>query len=151
MKWLGEQTFAQKGQIATWGFCMGGTVAFFSATLPAITAAVSFYGGGIAAEQWAGGLGALADAPKIHAPLFLAFGGKDEYIPEAAREKIRSTLESLGKTFEMQVYPEEGHAFFRESTSSMAAGGTKGKDVTDAWNRVQAFLKQHLGAAATPA
>jgi dienelactone hydrolase len=36
------------------------------------------------------------------------------------------------------VYPDQGHAFFRNSDVSLP-------DVGDAWRRVQAFFEEYLG------
>ncbi len=52
--WLNSRSEVERGRIGTWGFCMGGSIAFYSATLPHINAAVAFYGGSIAAP-FAGG------------------------------------------------------------------------------------------------
>lgn len=142
--WLVGQSFVQGDRVGTWGFCFGGTVAFFSATLPGIRAAIPFYGGSIAAPLPSGEPEMLADAIHVRAPLLLMFGGEDSYIPPEAVDRIRRTLTELHKTFELHVYPDQGHAFFRESTAAMD-GDPKGRAVKDAWARVQAFLKTQLG------
>jgi carboxymethylenebutenolidase len=139
--WLDAQPFVQSGHIATWGFCFGGTVAFFSATLPGVKAAIPFYGGHITNALPSGEPAMLADAAKVCAPMLLAFGAQDDYIPPEAIEAIRSTLSAEGKPFELQVYADRGHAFFRESSDALASGDPV---VTDAWTRVQAFLKAHI-------
>ncbi len=141
--WLNEQPFVRAGAIATWGFCFGGTVAFFSATLPGVKAAVAFYGGHIANPLPAGEPEMLADAAKIAAPMLLAFGGADDYIPPEAIERIRTTLAAAGKSFEIKVYEGQGHAFFRESTAT-ESGSEKAKVVEDAWSLVQGFLAKTL-------
>lgn len=144
IRWLDGQSFVRKGKIGTWGFCMGGSVAYYSATIPGVAAAVSFYGGSIAAPFPSGEPEMLVETPKVAAPIFLAFGGKDPYIPADAVERIRTELTKQGKPFELHVYPDEEHGFFRHSTGDMD-GDTKGRDVKDAWAKVQAFLKKELG------
>ncbi len=124
-------------KIATWGFCFGGSVAFASATLPFVSAAVSFYGGQIASSPAPTRPALLVMAPQVRAPLFFAFGGRDEHIPLSEVEKIEATLEELDKPFELCVYPDEGHAFFRFGPSGNAGS-------RDVWPRVQAFLAAHL-------
>ena len=143
VRWLDRQSFVRKGKIGTWGFCMGGSIAYFSATLPGIAAAVSFYGGSIAAPFPSGEPEMLVETPKIAAPLFLAFGGRDAYIPAEAVERIRTELTKDAKRFELAVYPDEDHGFFRNSSADMN-GGTKGSDVRDVWGKVQAFLEKEL-------
>jgi len=141
--WLGAQSFVRPGKVATWGFCMGGSVAFYSATVPGIAAAVAFYGGSIAAPFPSGEPEMLAEADRIRAPLLLVFGGKDPYIPAEAVERVRAELTARRKRFELQVYPDQDHGFFRHSTQDMD-GDAKARDVKDAWTRVQAFLKTEL-------
>ena len=143
--WLDAQPFVEAGHIATWGFCFGGTVAFFSATLPGIAAAIPFYGGHITNALPSGEPAMLADAAAIRAPLLLAFGATDDYIPPEAIAAIRDGLTAAGKTFHIQVYPDVGHAFFRESSDAMSAGGPQAAVVNDAWSRVKAFLAETIG------
>jgi carboxymethylenebutenolidase len=132
--WLRAQPQLEGG-IATWGFCFGGSVAFISATLPSIDAAVSFYGG-----QIAGGPRYIdAFAETLQAPVFFAFGGKDPYITPEATHEIEQRLTALGKSFELRVYENEDHGFFRRGP-----GGNEGS--ADVWPRVRAFLEKHLRA-----
>ncbi|MDQ6941580.1 MAG: dienelactone hydrolase family protein [Candidatus Eremiobacteraeota bacterium] len=133
--WLrAQQQF--EGGIATWGFCFGGSVAFLSATLPSIDAAVSFYGG-----QIAGGPRYIdAFAEKLQSPILFAFGGKDAFIPIEATREIEQRLTALGKSFELHVYDDEDHGFFRH-------GPVGNEGSADVWPRVRAFLERHLRAA----
>ena len=139
MDWLNAQPFVQRGNLATWGFCMGGAAAFASATLPGLKAAIPFYGGSIAGP-FPNDTPALEDAAEINVPLLLAFGGQDDYIPQAARDAIEAALKKHGKQYELLVYPEVGHAFFRHSSATMNE-----KEVKDAWEKVQAFLQKTVG------
>ena len=134
--WLRAQPQLEGG-IATWGFCFGGSVAFVSATLPSIDAAVSFYGGQIAAGPRF--IDAFAD--KLRAPVLFAFGGKDQYISEDARREIEARLNALGKSYELYVYENEDHGFFRHGSE-----GNEGS--ADVWPRVRAFLHVHLSSHA---
>jgi len=140
IEWLNGQGFVKYNHIATWGFCFGGTTAFVTATLDGLAGAICFYGGHIAQPLPNGEAAPIDEAAEIQAPLLLAFGGKDDYIPPAAIEKIRQALTAAGKRFEIQVYPDEGHAFFRDSSAAMGSSTC----VADAWDLVQAFLKEHF-------
>jgi carboxymethylenebutenolidase len=140
MTWLNAQDYVHNNRIATWGFCFGGTVAFVTATLPGLCAAISFYGGHIAQPLPDGEAAPIDEAAQIQTPLLLAFGGKDDYIPAAAIEKIRQALTAAGKRFEIQVYPDEGHAFFRDSSDAL----DDSEAVADAWDLVQSFLTEHF-------
>ena len=144
--WLNAQSFVKFGHIATWGFCFGGSVAFFSSMLEGLSAAIAFYGGSIASGFPSGEPELLADAADVKAPLLLVFGGRDAYIPPEAVERIKTTLEAKAKRFQLQVYPDQDHAFFRESTAAMDRrdGDATGKAIADAADLVRAFLGEHL-------
>ncbi len=141
LDYLDAQAFVTTGHVATWGFCFGGSVAFLSATFPGVAAAIAFYGGSIAAPFPSGEPEALADAAAVSAPLFLAFGGKDEYITAELVGRINAALTDAHKDFEVKVYPDQGHAFFRDSSAALESS----PDVADAWKRVQTFLHDHIG------
>jgi len=139
IEYLEAQPYVKKGRIATVGFCFGGSVAFVTATLPGLAAAIPFYGGSIAAGFPNGEPAGIADAGDIRVPLLLFFGGKDEYIDHAAVAKIDRALSDAGKEYEIVTYPNVGHAFFRQSSDALNE-----HEVDDAWKKVQAFLAQHL-------
>jgi len=124
-------------KIGTWGFCLGGSLAYFSATLPFVGAAVVFYGGQIATGSvWPP---MLVVTEQIGAPLLLAFGGRDAHISADHVERIREALEAHGKHFELRIYAAEDHGFFR-------AGPDANDGARDVWPRVTAFLERNLVA-----
>jgi carboxymethylenebutenolidase len=133
--WLDAQPFVESGKIAAVGFCYGGTAAFLSATLPGLKAAIPFYGGSLAGPLANGEPESLAEAADVRVPLLLFYGGQDEHIDETARRRVDEALSAAGKPHEIVVYPEVGHAFFRESSAKLNE-----KEVADAWSRVQTFL-----------
>ncbi len=137
--WLNEQPFVTNGRIATWGFGFGGTMAFTTATLPGLNAAVVFYGQSIASSLPSGEPAPIWDAREIRAPLLLIFGGKDEMIGQRDIGKITETLTADNKRFDVQIYPNVGHSFFRATGTGGAA-----RESADAWDRVQAFLRRNL-------
>lgn len=134
--WIKAQPFAS-GAIGTWGFCWGGSVAYLSATLPDIAAAVSFYGGQIAKSPFPANQPMVAYTAQIQAPLFFAFGGQDDGIPPEEIEKIRGALDAAGKTYQLEVYADVGHAFFRNGPGANDASAK-------VWPLVQAFLERYL-------
>ncbi|MBD5653924.1 MAG: dienelactone hydrolase family protein [Candidatus Eremiobacteraeota bacterium] len=136
--YLNGLPYVKHGKIATVGFCMGGAVAFVTSTLPGLTCAIPFYGGSIANGFPSGEAEGLADTNDVRVPLLLFFGGQDDYISADAVKRIDETLTAAGKTHEVVVYPDVGHAFFRESSAALDSG-----DVADAWRRVRAFLAEH--------
>ena len=137
--WLNAQDFVRFNHIATWGFCAGGSMAFFSSMMRGVSGAVSFYGGQIAKPLHSGGTPLLDEAEQVKAPVLFLFGGKDQSIPPEDVAKIETTMRSAKKRFYVHTYPNEGHGFFRQSSQDMS-----NPDVTDAWKRVREFLKATL-------
>jgi carboxymethylenebutenolidase len=108
------------------GFCMGGTVAFLSATrLNGLAAAVCYYGGRIAH---------FADE-KPRCPTQMHFGEKDQGIPMTDVEIIKHQRPDC----EVHVYADAGHGFHCDERASYHA-----PSAALAWERTQAFLKKHL-------
>jgi carboxymethylenebutenolidase len=137
--WLNDQPFVESGRVGSWGFGFGGTIAFVTATLPGINGAVVFYGQSIASLMPSGESAPIEDAKDIRAPLLLVFGGRDELVGPRDIETITSRLKTYGKRFDVQLYPNVGHSFFRA-----AAGTNSMREAADAWDRVQAFLRKSL-------
>ena len=123
------------------GWCFGGGWSLRSALLlgEAVDAAVVFYGQPITDPQ------RLA---ALEAPLLGIFGGQDSSIPVADVRRLESTLRELGKTAEVHVYEEAGHAFANPSGERYVPEAAR-----QAWEETLAFLGEHLegGAAGTPA
>ncbi len=137
--WLNAQPFVETGHVGTWGFGFGGTIAFVTATLAGINAAVVFYGQSIASLMPSGEAAPIEDSGEIRAPLLLVFGGKDNLIGPRDVETITSALRANNKRFELQLYPNVGHSFFRTAASTTAA-----RESADAWDLVQAFFGKNL-------
>lgn len=122
------------------GFCMGGFAAFLTACRTDVATTVSFYGGGILRERPGIGLRPLLDETgSIRAPILLFFGAEDAGIPPADVETIRTRLTDLGKTHEVVVYPDAGHAFFCDARPAYRA-----EPARDAWGRTLAWLARVL-------
>jgi carboxymethylenebutenolidase len=128
-------------RVATWGFCLGGWVSVLGACKLPIAAAVSFYGGGLVNPRPGFGFTPLIDQfGSIGCPLLLVFGGKDAGIPPAEINALQSRLTSLGKEYEVEVYPEGGHGFFCEDRPVYNPAAAEAS-----WNRATAWLASKLG------
>jgi len=79
IRYLRSRDFVEAGAIGTLGFCMGGRVSILVAAHHAqfISAAISFYGGGLAGENMRAGqtLNPMEEAGKVQAPMLLFYGG----------------------------------------------------------------------------
>jgi len=127
-------------KVGTWGFCFGGSLAYLSATFPEVSAAVSFYGGQIAKSASPARPAMIDFTELISAPLFLAFGAEDHGIPPEEVDAIRLALTEKGKKFELHVYQNAGHAFFRHGVE----GGDSSTAAREVWPLVREFLGKNL-------
>jgi carboxymethylenebutenolidase len=92
------------GPVGSVGFCLGGLLAFLTATRTDVDAAVSYYGVGI--ERVVG------EADELVTPVMLHIAEEDAFVPKAAQTTIIEALRkrSLAEVFS---YPGRDHAFAR--------------------------------------
>lgn len=126
---------AQSGVV---GFCMGGTVALAVATRRDIGAAVTFYGGGLAAGRF-GFDGLIEEAPRLRAPWLGLFGDLDQGIPVDEVEQLRAAAASSGQETEVVRYADAGHGFHCDQRDSYHEVSAR-----DAWSRTIAWFDAHL-------
>jgi carboxymethylenebutenolidase len=77
---------------------------------------------------------------KIHAPILGIFGAQDRGIPVDTVRAFERSAKSMGKTVEISIYPDAGHAFENPSNQT----GYRAADAQDAWNKTVAFLAKYL-------
>lgn len=115
------------------GFCMGGQLALFAATLnPNIGACIDFYGVHPAVKP---------DFTKLSAPVLGIFAENDSFVNQEAVSNLASALKAAGKTFEFHTYPNTAHAFFNDTRPEVYNADA----ARDAWQRSLNFLRTHLG------
>ena len=121
------------------GYCMGGTVSFFAATLAKVGASVSFYGGGIEAGRF--GLAPLLEmAAELQCPWLGLYGDLDAGILVAQVEALRVATARSKFTTEIVRYPDADHGFHcdgRQAVYNETAA-------RDAHQRTLEFFAQHL-------
>ncbi len=117
---------------------MGGTVAFVTATMRAVGAAVTFYGGGVAQGRF--GFPSLLDlAPSLQAPWLGLYGDADQGIPVDEVEALRRATGGAPGPAEIVRYPDAGHGFNCDDRAAYDEGAA-----TDAWRRTLAWFGAHL-------
>jgi carboxymethylenebutenolidase len=117
----------EAGKVAVIGFCMGGSIAFLSATrLNNVAAGIGYYGGQVA--QFAN------EKPK--APVMLHFGEKDQAIPLTDVEKVKAAQPNVP----VYIYTGAGHGFHCDERGSFNAEAAQ-----VAACRSQEFLLKHVG------
>jgi dienelactone hydrolase len=120
------------------GFCVGGRIAFLTACRhpAAIKVAVSFYGGGIAADTPTAPIN-LAD--RIQCPVLCFFGETDRMIPMDQVRRVEETLKRLKKTAEVKIYKGASHGFFCNDRASYDAASAQ-----NAWDTTRSWLTKYL-------
>ncbi|MSO98768.1 MAG: dienelactone hydrolase family protein [Rhodospirillaceae bacterium] len=94
------------GKVDTIGFCLGGSLAYLSATRTDADANSSYYGVGI--EKM------LGEAGKIKKPLQLHIAGADPYVPKEALAQIEGALKGKPGS-DVFVYAGLDHGFARDT------------------------------------
>jgi carboxymethylenebutenolidase len=114
------------------GFCMGGQLSLFAATInPKIGACVDFYGIHPNVQP---------KLENLNAPLLGIFAEKDAYASPEAVKELSAKLNEFGKAHEFHTYPETHHAFFNDDRPEVYDQFA----AEDAWTRVIAFFRKHL-------
>ena len=120
------------GKLGSVGFCYGGRMSLSLGVTRSLDAICTFYGGGM--QQ------VFDQLPAIKAPVLGLFGDKDQSIPVGTVEEFDKLLDKIGVEHEVVVYPNSGHAFFRDSDPSVY----KPEAAKDAWKRVTKFFNKNL-------
>jgi carboxymethylenebutenolidase len=92
------------GKVGAVGFCLGGLLAFLTATRTDIDASVGYYGVGIEKH--------VAEADKLADPLLLHIAEADQFVPKEAQKLIVASLKNHPQV-EICTYPGRDHAFAR--------------------------------------
>jgi carboxymethylenebutenolidase len=105
------------GKVGVIGYCFGGRSAYLAATRSKdISAAVGYYGGGIADPR--NPSAPVTQTQNISVPILLFFGAQDQMIPQHHVQKIEEALTQAGKEHQIKVYPEAGHGFHCDARGS---------------------------------
>jgi carboxymethylenebutenolidase len=116
------------------GFCMGGQLALFAATVSdKIGAVVDFYGIHPNVKP---------DFANLDAPVLGLFGENDSFVPPNAVKALEQSIQQSGGAIETHTYPNADHAFFNDTRPEVYNPDA----ALDAWNRTLRFLQHHLVA-----
>lgn len=130
--WLSHQKNVDPNRIGAIGWCMGGGYAAQLAVAdPQLQAVVINYGS-LPTDR--------AALERIHAAVLGNFGGQDRGITPDDVHEFEAAMRSLGKSINVRIYPDAGHAFENPGNS----GGYRPADARDAEQRYDQFLGEQL-------
>ncbi|MBR7617895.1 dienelactone hydrolase family protein [Phenylobacterium sp. 20VBR1] len=118
------------GKVGAVGYCLGGLLAFLTATRTDADASVGYYGVGIESR--------VGEVEKLERPLMLHIAEEDQFVPKEAQAIILQALKNHAQVT-AYTYPGCDHAFARhggEHFDEAAAKLANGRSLT--------FFQQHL-------
>lgn len=104
------------GKVGSVGYCLGGLLAFLTATRTNVDGSVGYYGVGLDKR--------LDEAANLSKPVLLHIAEEDQFCPAAARDQIVAGLSTNPKVT-LAVYPGRDHAFARIGGEHYDAGDAK--------------------------
>lgn len=138
--WLAAQERTAGDRVGIVGFCMGGALALYAATMSDVFGAVvAFY------PAFGRTDAARPDYSRIRGAVLGHFAEDDDYYDQPKVEQFAEAVRRGGADAEVHWYPESGHAFFNDHRPEVH----NPHQSRLAWERTLSFLRKHL--AATPA
>jgi len=131
-EFLQSQPNVDKNRVGAIGWCMGGGYSLDVALQePTLKADVINYGH-LATDP--------ASIEKIHAAVLGLFGGQDRGIPVDDVRKFEQLMKDKGKTINVVIYSDAGHAFENPNNKT----GYRADDAADAWKHITEFFANNL-------
>lgn len=130
------------GKVGAIGFCSGGRYTLmFGCTSKNLDAAVDSAGGFIIQDEHTPQrpVSPIDMIPNLSCPLLALFGEEDPNPSPAHAERLKAELDKYGKTYELRMYPNAGHAFFADYRPSYRPVAAQ-----DMWHRVLVFYEKYL-------
>lgn len=142
VRFLKAQSFVDKSRMAVTGFCWGGAITWLICQrMPDFRAGAAWYGR-LTAPKSGEFLGEtnrpwpLPGVAQLRAPVIGFYAGKDQGIPLADVEAMRSALVAARKTdSQIIVYPDSQHGFHADYRTSYDPAAAR-----DAWTRMLAHF-----------
>ena len=120
----------------TVGFCLGGSMSFYTGTEDmGLAGVIGFYAGlSRAFDAQKGTVLEIADTIKV--PVLGLFGGADQGIPQEQVQQFDEELDKTNVKHEIVIYPGAPHSFFDRKYTEFA------QESADAWQRILGFIEE---------
>jgi carboxymethylenebutenolidase len=120
-------------QVGVVGFCMGGQLALYAATVAPdeIGAVADFYGIHPNVQP---------DFSRLKAPVLGAFAERDSFVPVQAVRELEAKLRAQGVETDFKIYEGTDHAFFNDTRPDVYNESA----ARDAWGRTINWFRKHL-------
>ena len=137
------------GKIGVFGTCSGGRLTFLSACrIKGFDAAVECWGGRVVASPQEltpnQPVAPIDYTSELSCPLIGLFGNDDQSPSPEQVDLHEAELKKQGKTYEFHRYDNAGHGFFYYDRANY-----RQEQAVDGWEKVFAFLEQHLSSPVT--
>lgn len=121
----------QGGKVGCVGYCLGGRLAFMTATRTDIDASVGYYGVGID--------GLLREKHAISRPVMLHIAGEDGFVDKETQARMHEGLDDHPRVT-LHDYPGEDHGFATETGKRRSEEAARLAD-----RRTEEFFAEHIG------
>lgn len=118
-------------KVGSVGFCMGGSLSIWLATITPIAACVVYYGGAYKTQP---------DYSKLKGPVQGHFAETDDWANQEYARNMFAEIEKAGVEADLHIYPGTEHAFFNDSRPEVYV-----KEAADlSWSRMLDFYRKNL-------
>jgi carboxymethylenebutenolidase len=129
--YLRNHAAVEPKKVGSVGYCLGGGLSLFLATVKPVDACVIYYG--VLP-------GAQPDLSKLRCPVLGHYAEHDDFAsPEKARE-LEAQIRATGNPVEFHIYPGTTHAFFNDDRPEVFVEDAAALS----WDRTLAFFREHL-------
>jgi len=137
--WAEQNAKGDRSRLGATGFCWGGRIIWlYAAHSSDLKAAVAWYGRIIGQTDSLHPKNPMDIVDDLKAPVLGLYGGQDQGIPVATVDAIKAAASAAGKTVDIVVYPDSGHAFHADYRPSYNP-----KDSMDGERRMYAWFEAY--------
>jgi carboxymethylenebutenolidase len=137
--WAGKSGSGDVSRVGVTGFCWGGRIVWlYAAHSATLKAGVAWYGRLVGASSELQPKYPIDVVTSLKAPVLGLYGGKDQGIPLADVEKMRTALAAEKNPSEIVVFPDAEHGFNADYRPSYRA-----EDAKEGWRRCLAWFRKY--------